>query len=314
MRFKFVVLQILFLSLNYVNGQAKRDTVVAQKGDGIFSILRNSGIDPVKYYEEFYKLNEKNIRNGSELIIGKNYLLPEAPDSFKKMGSKIAVSTSKTQPIFDQELPAMKMKDSTLKNTVYYLMYAPDASGSRNAASASFMTRLAKELLVRSAKVYILEGNFLPSQSENIERDKTLVASKLGDYVGIINKKYLMNNGAYQRVIVFRDYNSNERGYALNAMYYDTSTEGQMIAVSLQDIFSKNTVGGAAIKNKISTFKDATSIFLAKNVLPPIAVVSMNNGKEVMAKDVQVKSEKPYLAKIITDGILNDYSNTTFND
>ena len=60
-------------------------TVTAEKGDGIFSLLRKQGLNPSKYYAQFIELNQSTIKNGSELVLGQEYLVPDAPDSFKKM-------------------------------------------------------------------------------------------------------------------------------------------------------------------------------------------------------------------------------------
>ena len=64
-------------------GQVEQNRVVAQDGDGIFSMLRKQGLDPVKYYEEFVELNQDNLKNGSELHLGREYIIPYAADSYK---------------------------------------------------------------------------------------------------------------------------------------------------------------------------------------------------------------------------------------
>ncbi|UWX54582.1 hypothetical protein NYZ99_17135 [Maribacter litopenaei] len=73
------VLLGLFLTFFSSTGQTSPNTIVAKTGDGIFSVLRKSGIHPIKYYEQFLVLNGDNIKNGSELIVGKEYMLPRCP-------------------------------------------------------------------------------------------------------------------------------------------------------------------------------------------------------------------------------------------
>mgnify|MGYP000150321897 CR=1 FL=1 len=48
-----------------------------------------------KYYAEFVELNKRNLINGSELHLGREYIIPYAEDSFKK--TAIQVQTNKSQ-------------------------------------------------------------------------------------------------------------------------------------------------------------------------------------------------------------------------
>ena len=90
--------------------QNNPNMVVAKQGDGIFSILRKQGLDPVKHYEEFLKLNEGKIKDGSFLQVGVEYQIPQATDSFKKTGVTISTTNGIEEPIFDRELGKMSLK------------------------------------------------------------------------------------------------------------------------------------------------------------------------------------------------------------
>jgi len=312
---KIIFYSSFLLSWLTITSQSKLDTVIAKKGDGIFSILRNEGIDPVKYYEEFYKLNEKDIRNGSELVIGKNYLLPDAPDSFKNRGVRIAVEELVEKSIFDKELTNLAVKDSSLKNTVYYLMYSPSLSGKDiSERSNNFIIQLARALLVRSAKVYLLDSAMSEENLKTNATDKSFNIAQLGGYPSIVNKKYLMNNGSYQRVIVLQELSKSTRNYVLNVQHYSSSKEGQMLANSLQRNFRKYAVRRSDAKKEVSSFEDDSGIYLAKNILAPVTIISMDSGEKALEKGIEVKSGTTYLAKMITNGILNDYSNNNFSD
>ena len=102
--------------------QDSLQTVVAKNGDGIFSMLRNEGIDIVKYYAKFVELNAAKIENGSHLAIGVEYQIPNAPDSFKNMGRNVQWPDGVETAIFEGKLASLKKRDSSLKNTVYYLV------------------------------------------------------------------------------------------------------------------------------------------------------------------------------------------------
>ena len=315
MNIKAFLFLVLFFTSSMLMSQANEDMVIAEKGDGIFSILRKSGIHPTKYYEAFVELNEKNIRNGSELVIGKKYILPEATDSFKKMGIRVAVDTNKEEAIFNKELTNITLKDTTLKNTVYYLMYSHNLRDTDiSESSNNFIIRLAKELLIRSAKVYLLEDNREESDLIATKDNSNFLKSELGKYTSIMNKKYLMNNGSYQRLIVLQEFNKTSKNYTITVQHHDNSKKGANLAGSLQDIFRRNAVKRISSKKGISSFKDDTSIYLAKNALPALTTISIDSGKKALEKGIEVKPGKTNLAKMITSGILKDYSSNAFND
>ncbi|WP_143751909.1 hypothetical protein [Maribacter sp. 4U21] len=309
MRFKLFLFIIALFAFNGLSGQVRIDTVIAKKGDGIFSILRNAGMDPATHYEEFYKLNEKHIRNGSELINGKKYLLPDAPDSFKNRGTRIVVNEQIEKPIFDKELSKLAVKDSTLKHSVYYIMYSPNLSdGDISERSNNFIIQMAKELLVRSAKVYILEGASSTDNPRKEAADKDFGLLELGEYSGVINKKYLMNNGSYQRVLVLQELNGSARNYAVNVSHYSSSKEGLALAGNLQKSIRKYAAKRTDVKKGISIFDDEIGIYLAKNILAPVTILSLDSGKKALEKGIEVKAGKTCLAKMIMEGIAKDYA------
>ena len=302
------------LSINSLHSQDSLNSVVAKNGDGIFSVLRNNGINPVKYYGDFLKLNENNIRNGSELIVGKSYFLPDAPDSFKSMGTLVNVDDFKEWPIFERELGSMKLKDSTLRKTVYHLVY------SRNLETASiaegmpdFMVQLSNDLLIRGAKVYLYEKE--PASKISSPEDSTQVSKRneFGAYIATINKKYLINNGSFQRVLIFQQENQKDRkDLSVAVHHFDKGRDGKRLANSLQDIFKKNWKGNVVVEEEISQSTDEAIIYLAKNVLPSVTTIDFNF--DPSTKSGMGKSSRTDLAKLITSGILNDYSNTGFSD
>ncbi|MFS4454768.1 hypothetical protein [Maribacter sp. 2304DJ31-5] len=308
-RLGFFALVFLLLSPKFLCSQDSLSTTVAQQGDGIFSILRKSGIDPIKYYGEFLKLNPENIRNASELIVGKTYILPDAPDSFKKMGIRINIDTGKEHPIFDRELNKMVLKDSTLQNTVYYLIHfknptveTPKKEGDRN------LVKMARELLLKGARAYILEDGL---ETIPLEAQKKY---RLGEFATIINKKYLTHNGAYQRVLVIQDQNMNNKNYTLSVRHYEQSKEGEKLAANLREILTKNTLGKRSAKNNGVPFKDEASIFFARNILPPVTTIAINDISEITKSDIRMKTSKERLPLMITKGILLDYSKLDFED
>ncbi|MBT8321444.1 MAG: N-acetylmuramoyl-L-alanine amidase, partial [Eudoraea sp.] len=80
MRFSLLLL-FMTVTLTASYGQDSLAIVVAEKGDGIFSLLRKQGIDPSQHYQDFLALNKENIREGKHLYEGMEYYLPVPTDS-----------------------------------------------------------------------------------------------------------------------------------------------------------------------------------------------------------------------------------------
>ena len=74
-RIVFTLLTGLFLTAASY-GQDSLAVVVAEKGDGIFSLLRKQGMNPTDHYQDFLVLNKENLREGRHLYEGAAYLLP----------------------------------------------------------------------------------------------------------------------------------------------------------------------------------------------------------------------------------------------
>lgn len=311
MKIKHLFLFIILGSCTALFSQGTLDTIVAQKGDGIFSILRKSGIHPVKYYVDFLDLNKDAIKGASELLVGRKYILPYAPDSFKNMGTYIQIDDAEEAPVFDVDLVKMKQKDSTLKNTVYYIMYS-DTKTEDNSLKVQdgFTAKLSKDLMERGARVYVLQKSITTLGKSNEEGNAENTIADLGELTSIVNKKYLKHNGSYQRFLMIKDVRKDKKGIAITMHHYDKNADGLRLAESFRDIFTKNAIGRIKIDQGISPFTDELSVYLAKNLLPSVTIMDINGKQD----GISVRSEKFSLSELITKGILQDHANLNFTD
>ncbi|MFD2099755.1 hypothetical protein [Flagellimonas iocasae] len=281
--------------------------VVAKQGDGIFSILRKQGLDPVKHYEEFLKLNEGKIKDGSFLQVGVEYQIPQATDSFKKTGVTVSATNGVEEPIFDRELGSMSLKSEKLKDAVYYLIVDNDGAQA-NDFLPEITQNLAAELMVNGAQVYIL-GN---EKSEVLTVNDSVLTptQKMGNYIEAINKRYIQNTGKYQRVLIIRANELTGKGNMNIAVYhYNKSEEGQRLAANIQNVFKKNSVSNHAYKDINMIFEDQASLYLARNVLPAISLLTMENASPKAGEEkISVRPDKKLLANMLTNGIMNDFA------
>lgn len=290
---------LVFFSILIVFAQKPTITVVAQNGDGIFSLLRNEGIEVAKYYEEFIKLNDDKIKNGSHLIVGKEYEIPYAHDSFKNAGVRIQFPDESEEPIFKNELASLKRIDSTMLNTVYYLI---TNNSNSNIVQNEIAERMARKLLQRRAKVYLL--NY--SKSDSLD---------LLDMTSTINKKYLKHSGHYQRVLVLKTNGMNSATMTNVTVYHNAeSKEGRKLADNIIMVMGKNTIRQKSLDEYAGVFSDFKSVSFAKNVLPTLTFIELGSGTNNAVKSLKVSSNKKNIADWITNGILMDYSKLDFED
>ena len=307
----------LIFSVLQLNGQAT--VVTAGKGDGIFSLLRKQGLDPVKYYSEFLNLNKDNLKNGSELYLGRSYIIPDAPDSFKKMAVQLETRSDSENAIFtEKELARVSSKSERLKNAVIYLLSGENLVGSDQlrAVEKQVMERLASQFMVHGAKVYLLENDSILAGSKTHNEDEVFnLEQPIGNheqmqyYVDAINQRYLKNQGKYQRVLVMNLNKSltNSNNFGVSIFHHRNSLEGERFANSLQAIFNQSHT--VVQQENTAIFKNDLNLFLVKNVVPPITMITVHEA-EGYGKRGKISStaNKKALTEIITSGVLKDYA------
>lgn len=293
---KLAVTLLVLTSIENVISQENLETVVAKNGDGILSILRKEGIDIAKYYEQFLELNQAKLNNGSRLAIGETYVIPYAPDSFKNRGISISISDDKEHPIFEGELASLRRKDSSLVNTVYYLIEH------NNTPKEGVSMGMARKLLQSGARVYLLESNVKDSLD-------------LIDYVSVVNKKYLKHNGDYQRLMIIDNSDAISKTNAEVTVYhYAEREESKRLADNILKVLGEDGINHETLDDYSMVFTDFKNIAFAKNILPPITFIDMDSKSDAEHKTIKVAADKDNITNLITDGILSDYTNTEFID
>lgn len=276
--------------------------VVAEQGDGIFSLLRKQGLNPIKHYGEFIDLNSENIKDGSFLQIGVEYKVPITEDSFKKTGVLVQANNDIDKPIFDKELELMSLESERLKDAVYYLIVENETMG-HNDFVRDVVQNLTTKLMVNGAKVYVM-GDEVSKDSLNIWTER----QRMGRYVEVINERYLQNNGKYQRVLFIRDNGAAENEDLDVAVYhYDKSEQGQRFAENIKNVFKKNSISNETYKDVNLVFEDQNNLYLAKNILPAISLLTLENASKESNDKIAVRPDKRKFAGWISSGIMNDY-------
>lgn len=251
---------LLFLSMALCSfSQDSLKTVVAVKGDGIYSLLRKQGMNPSKYYKDFIDLNKKWIKDSTTLVAGRSYKIPlialDTVTSIVAIDSTVVREPPKkpikenslkteTYPIFGEAYEEVPLKSKRLKDAVYYLISGhggPDPGavekyGGRTIAEDEYAydvtLRLARELLSHSAKVYIIirdpddgirDGRLLEIDRDELSYPKEKIplnqTRRLKQRVVAVNKLYVDHVGKYQRLIVTH-VDSRSKGQNIDVFFY----------------------------------------------------------------------------------------------
>lgn len=290
----------------FIFSQENQYTIaIAEQGDGIFSLLRKQGLDPVKHYGEFLALNSDKIKEGSALKLGTEYKIPNASDSFKKTGIIVAPKNEEEAPIFDKELAQMSLKSEKLKDAVYYLIAENRSEGDSFLRDIS--QQLAAELMTHGAKVYIME--------EDLPKAKSANENPMGNYINVINKRYLQHKGKYQRVLVIRSENiSGSSAMDVAVYHYNKSSQGQRFAQSIQKVFKQKNISNKTVDEASLIFEDQHSLYLAKNILPAISLLTLEKTSPQSDSKISLKPNKKEFANLISHGIMNDYADVEFEN
>ncbi|MHA7829481.1 MAG: hypothetical protein ACX93O_00175 [Flagellimonas sp.] len=289
--------------------ESEHYNVVAQQGDGIFSLLRKQGLDPAKHYGEFLELNSDKIKKGSALKLGEKYKVPYSDDSFKKTGVLVEAVKDAEEPIFDKELAQMSLKSNKLKDAVYYLITENSTKGDKDFIQ-DITERLAAALMVNGAQVYVMGDEIGTDLGGDIFKKDVL-----GDYIKVVNKRYLQNTGKYQRVLFIRTKNIVNSGNLSVAVYhYNKSTQGQRFAQNLQNVFKEKSISSKSSYEASLIFEDQNNLYLARNMLPAISLLTVESGSNISDNKISLKPNKKEFANLISSGIINDYVDLEFEN
>ncbi|MGB5821399.1 MAG: N-acetylmuramoyl-L-alanine amidase [Saonia sp.] len=332
---KFILATFLHLFIfGQIYAQDSLRTVVAEKGDGIFSLLRKQGVDPVQYYSDFVVLNEENIWHGSYLYEGRPYLIPDAPDSAPRMGTEIELTKGTEYPIFGKEQSFVAPKSVRLQGTVYYLISGhggpdPGAVEEHNGKiiaedeyAYDVTLRLARELLSHGAKVYVIvrdeNDGIRDERTLELDRDEIVYPDekiplgqleRLEQRVDAVNKLYLKHSGKYQRLIVTH-VDSRSRGQNIDVFFYhhEKSTNGKQLAESIHKTFIKKYGRYQPNRPYSGTFSDRSNLYLVKNTLPAMAYIEIGNIRNPKdQRRILDPDNRQALAKWIAEGVLLDF-------
>ncbi|MFP2994673.1 N-acetylmuramoyl-L-alanine amidase [Spongiivirga sp. MCCC 1A20706] len=233
----FLSLLIVFFSGNLLIAQnQERDTIraLAQKSDGIYSILRNNGFPPNAYIHDFLELNKKKLNGSKALVLGEEYILAVLKTKKITEQPKKEKPTNKTDELV--ETSKKKISDSVqakVTPAVNTEQKVSDKSDSVGLATSSnlyvnyplFGEELSRVAIknndLKGAVFYLMSGHGGPDPGSVEQVDGKLLAEDEYAYdVSLRLARYLIERGAKVTMII-RDKNDGIRDERLLEVDYD---------------------------------------------------------------------------------------------
>ncbi len=322
---------------DFAIAQEEYPKVVAQEGDGIYSLLRRHGVSPTEHYNKFVTLNAEDLGEDESLLMGRSYVLPDtlATKKVKEMDEGI------TYPIFGDDFKKVDTVSKRLENTVYYLISGhggPDPGAvekyngkliAEDEYAYDVTLRLARELLSHGAEVHIIvqdeNDGIRDKRLLELDTDEAVLSNKipldqlerLKQRTKAVNDLYLENRGKYQRLLVTH-VDSRSQGTNIDVFFYhhEKSKNGKRLAESIHQTFLRKYKKFQPNRLYNGTFMERSSLYVVKNTLPAMAYIEIGN---IRSKKDQRRILDPdnrqALAKWVAEGIVLDYesSKTVFS-
>ncbi|MDX9881061.1 MAG: N-acetylmuramoyl-L-alanine amidase [Prolixibacteraceae bacterium] len=328
---------IVFLSfISFTVFSQEHQTVTAQKGDGIYSLLKRYGL-PASEFRNFVEINRDKLGRNNELIAGRSYKLPvpdAQPENTSQQNSKTA-DRSGVYKIFGPGYERVTIVGNQLNGAVYYLISGhggpdPGAVGKygkhalcEDEYAYDVTLRLARRLIEHGATVYMIvrdpndgirDESFLkPDKDEVCYPNLPIPVKQLGrlhQRKDAVNNLYLKHKGRFQRLVVVH-VDSRSRGENIDVFFYydERSNTGKKLAANLLQTFDskyRQHQPGRGYHGSVS----ARNLYVIKYSYPPAVFIELGNINH--KRDQQrfiIEDNRQALANWLCEGLIKDFGN-----
>ncbi len=335
---KFVARYILtfFLVLGGMSSSlhAQNKEVVAEKGDGIYTLLKRYGIPVSQNMNSFIELNKEKLGKDNILIAGKKYKLPPIPISVNSGTKTKGTGEFRTYEIFGKEWEKVEMLSDDLKGAVFYLVGGhggpdPGAVGKYNGFQVcedeyayDVTLRLARRLIQEGATVYLItrDKNDGIRDGINLKADKDEVCypnlkiplnptRRLRQRTDAVNKLYKKHKGSYQRMIAMH-VDSRQRNENIDIFFYhdkrsDTGKKAcNILRKTIEDKYREHQPN-RGYKGTVSP----RGLYVIRNTWPTAIFIELGNMHH--QRDVQrliLSNNRQAVANWLTLGLIKDFA------
>jgi N-acetylmuramoyl-L-alanine amidase len=326
--YKMIVSVLFFFFFFYVSNAQTHPLVKAQKGDGIYSLLKRHGLSPSEYMDEFIEINKSNLGVDNSLFVGRTYKLPVAKAS-------VSASETTTYDIFGPGYKNVSRRDNQLAGAVYYLVSGhggpdPGAIGHfgnhmlcEDEYAYDVTLRLARRLLEHGAQVYIIvrdkndgirdESILKPDSDELCYPDLPIPRSQLArlrQRKDVVNELYVKNKNKVQRLVEIH-IDSRSKGQNIDVFFYyhNGSSTGKKLAVNLHQTFKEKYNYHQPSRGYRGTVSDR-NLYMLKYSYPPAVFIELGNINH--RRDQQrfmITDNRQAIANWLAEGLIKDLKN-----
>lgn len=302
------------------------EKAVAERGDGIYTLLQRNGLDPGVHTTRFIELNQDVLNKNNILFEGTVYTLPPAnPEE----------SNVVEYPIFGERYAKVTFKDQKLKGAVYYLLAGhggPDPGAvtkygrytiSEDEYAYDVTLRLARRLIEHGARVYMVvrsddgirdESILAMSPDEVAYPDLTIPANhmmRLKQRTDIVNNLYAkhQHQGAFQRMIAVH-IDSRSHGENIDVFFYHhrRSRSGERLANHIHQTFNEKYALHQPGRKYDGTVIHRSGLYVVRHTTPPAVFIELGNIRN--SRDQLrfiLQNNRQALANWIAEGIIADF-------
>ncbi len=325
---KCIILHIfLFFSLVLTAQDPPRE-VVAQQGDGIYSLLKRHGLKPSDFHA-FVDLNKSRLGPNNSLISGRKYKLP-APGSQPVVA---ADNNTRTYKIFGPKYQNVTIKSQQLKGATYYLKSGhggpdPGAIGKyqnhvlcEDEYAYDVILRLGRNLLEHGATVHfiIIDPNDGIRDEQFLKPDKDEVCypnltiplnqvQRLKQRTEAVNRLYNQNRGGFHRMISVH-VDARSKGQNIDVFFYhdERSRTGAKTANILKKTFEEKYRRHQPNRGYRGTVSDR-NLYVVRNSIPVSVYIELGNIHHARDQQRIINPDnRQALANWLSEGLIEDF-------
>jgi len=326
-----------------VSAQRNSREVVAERGDGIHTLLARYGLDSAHYVQQFITINSDRLGENRWLYAGRWYLLPADPRTAgsSNVPASTPVSTLAASAgyvmidLFGPKYAVTPIVDNSLQGAVFYIVAGhggpdPGAEATRDGHricedeyAYDIALRLCRELIMRGAKAYMI----IRDSTDGIRDEAYLVCDNdeycIGDLViprnhlarlqqraGAINLLYRENiQSSYQRMVELH-IDSRHMGQRVDVYFYhhSRSSSGKRLADNIHAHFDAMYRRHQPERGYRGSVTPRDGLYMISRTAPPAVYIELGNIQNPADQIRFIRWEnRQALAKWICEGIAADY-------
>lgn len=326
---KLAFFLIFLCSVCNVFAQDAVKEVVAKKGDGIYSMLRENGLQ-TSDYQAFVELNKDRLGKDNTLIAGRKYKLPA---NLNQPAANQAGKNSKVHKVFGPKYQNVAVKDQQLRGATFYLKSGhggpdPGAIGKYNNRSLcedeyayDVILRLGRNLIEHGATVYfiVIDPNDGIRDEQFLKADKDEVCypnqtiplnqvQRLKQRTAAVNNLYNKNKSGFHRMISIH-VDARNKGQNVDVFFYhdEKSKKGARSAKILKDKFEekyRQHQPGRGYRGTVSS----RNLYVVKNSIPVSVYIELGNIHHQRDQQRIINpNNRQAMANWLTEGLIEDF-------